>query len=109
MVCCSRISGFVPRCTRLPPRQTKIRPGSPSCTRSTSFIESSTDSFLFPPQDDRSYRRSIRDELREQKIRKRPGRSYPRAVKRKMSRFPVTTRALRHAAYKLRSLEVEIA
>jgi len=26
-----------------------------------------------------------------------------------MSPFPVTTRALRHAAYKLRSLEVEIA
>src|SRR5437588_3408866 len=109
MVCSSRISGFVPRCTRLPPRQTRIRPSSHSCTHSTSSIESFIDSFLFPPQDDRSYRRSVRDELREQKIRKRPGRSYPRAVKRKMSGFPVTTTALRHAAYKVRSSEVEIA
>jgi len=50
-----------------------------------------------------------RAELREQKVRKRPGRNYPRAVKRKMSNFPVTSQRQRREAFQQRSFELTIA
>lgn len=39
----------------------------------------------------------MRAEILEERVRHRPGRHYPRGVKRKMSNWPVVTKAIRQA------------
>jgi len=49
--------------------------------------------FLFPPQEQKLLQQAILDEILEVPVVSSRGRSNPRAVKRKMSKYPTKHRA----------------
>src|SRR5205807_8927451 len=78
-------------CTMQLARKTSRLTSSPSCTPSESLIASCPGSFLFPPQVRKYVAELMRSESLEERVRPRPGRHYPRGVKRKMSNYNVVT------------------
>ncbi|HYI08362.1 MAG TPA: hypothetical protein VEK57_30105, partial [Thermoanaerobaculia bacterium] len=52
-------------------------------------------SFLFPPQDKRLFHSRLLEEIVQQRVRKRPHRHYPRAIKRCNSPFAVLSKDVR--------------
>src|SRR6266699_5506440 len=79
--------------------QKTFRPkSSHSYTPSEWCTENFPGSFLFPPRQRNYVSEFLRSETLEERVRRRPGRHYPRGVKRKMSGYHVVTRTTRRAA-----------
>lgn len=57
----------------------------------TTCIESCLGSFLFPPRQRKYVYDLMRSEALDERVRRRPGRHYPRGVKRKMSGYHIVT------------------
>ena len=55
-------------------------------------VENCRPSFLFPPQHKTAFHDSVLEEILEERVVSSRGRSNPRAVKKKMSTFPVRSR-----------------